>query len=320
MPTIIDFSDEPKFPIKMVCEQTGIRAVTLRAWERRHEALTPHRSENRYRLYSERDIAILRWIKSRVDDGMAISSVINELKSMNKNGLWPDAIPTAPSNPITPNLIPPEQYAHNLFLHLTRHNEAPARDLLREAHALFDLITICTQIITPALVEIGEAWYRGEIRVTTEHFASSFIRGRLLSLLQAYPTRRGSPYILLGGAPTEQHEIGSLMMSVLLRSHGFRVEYLGPDIPLEDLIDYASYEHPHMIVLTATLEPAALEMLHFQEKLNKIHPTPVFGYGGRIFDLKPDLRKKVSGIYLGENMGTAIVIIRDLFQKEKATH
>lgn len=62
MTTINDFSEEPRYTIKSVSVQTGIRPVTLRAWERRHDLLSPHRSENRYRLYSERDIAILRWI------------------------------------------------------------------------------------------------------------------------------------------------------------------------------------------------------------------------------------------------------------------
>ena len=121
-------------------------------------------------------------------------------------------------------------------------------------------------------------------------------------MLQAYPTRRNAPYIMLGAAPTEQHEIGSLMMAVLLRSNGFRVEYLGPDIPLEDLVDYASYEHPEMIILTASLEPAALELVHFQEKLNKLRPVPIFAYGGRAFDQKSDLRKKIPGFYLGQDM------------------
>jgi methanogenic corrinoid protein MtbC1 len=318
MSTIIDFSDEPKFSIKTVCTQTGIRAVTLRAWERRHEVLNPHRSENRYRLYSERDVAILRWIKNRVDDGIAISSVVNELKTMSKNGMWPESIPSAPSILPTAHKTPPDQYAHQLFQALIRHNEAQAGDLLREAHALFDLNTICMEIITPALSEIGNAWYRGDIRVTTEHFASSFVRGRLLSMLQAYPTRRSAAYIMLGAAPTEQHEIGSLMMAVLLRSNGFRVEYLGPDIPLEDLILYASDEHPEMIILTASLEPAALELLHFQEKLSKLRPVPIFAFGGRAFDLKPDLRKKIPGVYLGQAMDQATLTIRDLLQKDKS--
>ncbi len=199
---------------------------------------------------------------------------------------------------------------------MIHHDEAKAGDLLREAQTLFDLNAIYMEIITPALSQIGEAWYRGEIRVTTEHFASSFIRGKLLGMLQAYPTRRSAPYIMLGAAPTEQHEIGSLMMAVLLRSNGFRVEYLGPDIPLEDLQDYASYEHPDLIILTASLEPAAMELIRFQDKLSKLRPVPLFAYGGRIFDLKPDLRKRVPGIYLGKQMDQAITSIRTLVQKK----
>jgi MerR family transcriptional regulator, light-induced transcriptional regulator len=317
MATIVDFSEEPKYTIKTVCTQTGIRAVTLRAWERRHEVLTPHRSDNRYRLYSERDVAILRWIKSRVDNGISISSAVSELRTMNKNGIWPEAIPTGPAVMPTQRTTPPDQYARQLFQALVRHNEPQAGDLLREAHALFDLTTICMDILTPALIEIGEAWYHGDIRVTTEHFASSFVRGKLLSMLQAYPSRRNSAYIMLGAAPTEQHEIGSLMMSVLLRSNGFRVEYLGPDIPLEDLLDYASYEHPDLIILTASLEPAAMEMMRFQEKLAKLRPVPQFAYAGRAFDTRPDLRKKVPGAYLGSDMAQAVINIRAMLSKEK---
>jgi DNA-binding transcriptional MerR regulator len=319
MSTIIDFSDEPKYTIKSVCAKTGIRAVTLRAWERRHEVLNPHRSENRYRLYSERDIAVLRWIKNRVDSGISISSAVGELKSMSRHGLWPEAIPSGPSTqPTIPN-TPPDQYASKLLQALLRHNESQAGDLLREANSLFNLTTICAEIITPALVDIGEAWYRGEVRVTTEHFASSFIRGKLLSMLQAYPTRRTSPYIMLGAGPTEQHEIGSLMMAVLLRSNGLRIEYLGPDIPLEDLADYASYEHPDMIILTASLEPAAMEMARFKEKLSKLRPVPVFAYAGRAFDLKPDLRTKIPGLYLGRHMDEAVSTIRSMLSKGKNT-
>jgi MerR family transcriptional regulator, light-induced transcriptional regulator len=318
MSTIIDYSDEPKYPIRVVCTETGIRPVTLRAWERRHEVLNPRRSENHYRLYSERDVEILRWIKSRIDNGISISSAVNELKSMNRNGVWPEALPTGPSTHPTGRPVPPEQYAQRLFQSLVQHNEGLAGDILHETQSLFDLTTLCMNIITPALVEIGNSWYRGEIRITTEHFASTFIRGRLLSMLQAYPTRRSTAYILLGAAPTEYHEIGSLMMAVLLRSNGFRVEYLGPDIPLDDLLDYAGLERPDLIILTASLEPAARELAHFQENLKSLKPTPIFGYAGRSFDASPELRKATPGIYLGPRMDEAVTIIRSLLQKEKA--
>ncbi|HMN62188.1 MAG TPA: cobalamin-dependent protein, partial [Anaerolinea sp.] len=210
---------------------------------------------------------------------------------------------------------PPAQYAQRLSQALMRRDETEASDLLREAQAIFDLMTIFMQIVGPALVEIGEAWYNGRIRVTTEHFASAFLRGRMLTLLQAYPSRRNAPYILLGGAPTEQHELGPLMLSVLLRSLGYRVEFLGPDIPVDDLVDYASYEHPAMIVLSATTTPAALELKRMQEKLRKLRSAPIFGYGGMAFDLNPELREKIPGNYLGNTLELAVQNIKELLSR-----
>jgi len=314
MPKIVDLPDDPKFTIKSVATQTGIRPVTLRAWERRHEVLNPHRADNRYRLYSERDIAILRWLKNRVDEGISISNAVGELRSMTSNNLWPEAIPTAPRPAQTTSDRPPDLYASQLYRALIKHDENRAGDLLREVHALFDLMTVCMDVLVPALREIGEAWYRGEIRVTTEHFASAYLRGKLLSLLQAYPSRRNAPLILIGCAPMEQHELGSLMLAVLLRSEGLRVEYLGPDIPVEDLADYAIYEQPAMVILSATSDYSAREMRQMQNLLQKTRPVPIFGYGGRAFDLEPRLRQEIPGSYLGGTLQEALDTARALLK------
>jgi len=59
--------------------------------------------------------------------------------------------------------------------------------------------------------------------------------------MQTFPCRRSSNHILVGCAPNEQHEVGALMFAVLLRSMCYQVEYLGPDVPLDDLVDYAKY-------------------------------------------------------------------------------
>jgi MerR family transcriptional regulator, light-induced transcriptional regulator len=317
MANIADFADEPKYTIKTVSTQTGIRPVTLRAWERRHEVLSPHRSDNRYRLYSDRDVAILRWLKNRVDGGVSISNAVTELRNLTAKELYPEAVPTAPARQAGPANIPPAQYSARLTTALLRHDEQAATDALHEAHSIFDLMTIFMEVVAPCLVEIGEAWYTGRIRVTTEHFASSFLRGKLLTLLQAYPSRRSAPYILIGCAPTEQHELGSLMLAVLLRSHGFRVEYLGPDIPIEDLVDYAFYEHPGMIILSATTPPAALELKRLQECLRKIRPVPLFGYGGRAFDLNTRLIDQIPGVYLGSSFSIAMQSIKDVLARSE---
>jgi DNA-binding transcriptional MerR regulator len=75
-PELERYSDSPLFNTKAVVQQTGVPAPTLRAWESRYAILSPERATNAYRLYSERDIALIRWLKERVDSGMAISQAV----------------------------------------------------------------------------------------------------------------------------------------------------------------------------------------------------------------------------------------------------
>jgi len=314
MTLITEFSENPKYTIKNVGEQTGILPVTLRAWERRYHVLTPGRSGNRYRLYSDRDVAILRWIKSRVQNGISISAAVEELRQSTQNGIWPEAVPTGILHETPQTNTPPGKYARRLYHLLINYDESGAGELIREVLANYDLKTITTEIFTPCLVEIGEAWNRGEIRITTEHFASAYIRGKLLSLLQAYPIKRNVPFIVIAGAPSEEHEIGALMMAVLLRSEGFRVEFLGTDIPLDDLIYHARQEKPALIILTATTHSAALEMRRMQDKLTALKSAPIFGYGGFAFNLEPQLREQIPGIFLGETMEIAIQKVNELLK------
>ncbi len=313
--TAIDtISDDPKYTIKTVCDQTGILPVTLRAWERRHEVLNPHRGDNHYRLYSDRDIATLRWIKNRIDSGISISSAVTELHQMQQGGGLLEPTPDVPFStpkPVNPP-IPPEKMAHQLFLALIQHDEAKASQILHEAYQMYDLNTYMLKTLIPALVEIGEAWANGVIPVATEHFSSAYLRGNLLTIFQAFPTRSNAPFILVGCAPTELHEIGSLMMAVMLRSNGYRVEYLGPDLPLDDLVDYAKYERPALVVMAATSAESADLIDHLQDKLTKLKPAPILGYGGSAFNQQPELIEKTRGKFLGFSLDAALATVNEL--------
>lgn len=312
MTSIAEFSDHPRYTIKNVSAMTGIQAVTLRAWERRYKALSPSRSGNRYRLYSDRDVAVLRWLNSRLQRGVSISSAVRELHQLTDQGQWPEAVAGGPENSSIHVAFTPAEISHQLYKALLRFDEIESASLLRQSLASFELITILQEVLTPCLVQIGEAWYRGEIGITVEHYASVFVRGKLLSLLQAYPYQRSAPYIMVGSAPSEQHEIGALMMAILLRSQGYHVEFLGPDLPLDDLVEHARYEKPQMIILTATSQEAASNLEPMQYKLSRLRPSPIFGYGGFAFIINPALRDQVPGIFLGETMDSAVEMITGL--------
>ncbi|GIV84314.1 MAG: hypothetical protein KatS3mg052_1321 [Candidatus Roseilinea sp.] len=76
------YSDEPVYNVKAVSHQTGIAAATLRAWERRYGVPSPPRTDSGYRLYSARDIAIIRWLKSQIENGMSVSQAVHLLRSL----------------------------------------------------------------------------------------------------------------------------------------------------------------------------------------------------------------------------------------------
>jgi DNA-binding transcriptional MerR regulator/methylmalonyl-CoA mutase cobalamin-binding subunit len=312
MSTIESLSDTPRYSIKAVCAQTGIMAVTLRAWERRYNILTPHRTNSNYRLYSERDVALLRWLKSRVDVGVAISSAASELMDLRAHNLWPEAVPSFQAQAQSPAPNPPGQYAERLYNAVIHQDEASAGSVLAEAHSVFDLATVCADIITPCLIMIGDAWHRGELMISTEHIATGYLRGRLMALFQSFPARRGAPYIIMACAPSEQHEIGSLMLATLLRRDGYRVEYLGTGVPGEDLVDFVRAERPAILCLSASSEESAQEVVRIFNSIAAARPTVQLGYGGRVYTLQPNWVDSTPGVMLGASVRDARETIRNL--------
>ena len=252
---------------------------------------------------------------AQVQEDAGQCQAVADLNQRTRAGNWPETLPMAPAASPTMPAVPVESLVKDLYQAFIKHQEDRVGDILRQAQQMYELPQLLFDVISPVLVKIGDAWYNGEINIATEHFASAYIRGKLLSILQSYPVRRNSGYVLIGGAPSEMHEISGLMMAVMLRSQGYRVEYLGPDVPLEDLVDYASYEHPDLIILTAMMEQAALELRSMQEKLAKLRKGPIFGYGGRAFLVKPELQKKVPGVYLGKSMTEGLETVGNLLKQ-----
>jgi DNA-binding transcriptional MerR regulator len=299
VPSTADLPADPIHTIHAAAEMTGVPAVTLRMWERRYGVVRPQRSPGNYRLYSDRDIALLRWLKHEVDGGTPIRQAAADLQLQLAGGDSPPALPSLRSHRGPPPRV--DSLVRGLFDSLVAADEQRARGILRQASTRYDLDTLCLRILTPCLVEIGEAWHRGEIRVAQEHFASGFLRAHLLSLYQAYPLRRGTPRAFVGCAPSEQHEIGALMVALFLRRTGFRVDYLGANLDTADLVDYTRSQRPALIALSAATEGPALALERTAAGLARLRPRPLMGFGGRAFNLDPELRLRPQAQFLGEN-------------------
>ena len=114
------------------------------------------------------------------------------------------------------------------------YDDAAAQSALDVLLATFTFETVAREVMLPLLREIGERWERGEISVAQEHFASSLLRGRLLSIARGWDRGVG-PRAVLACAPAEHHELMLIIFGIALRAQGWRITYLGADTPVESI-------------------------------------------------------------------------------------
>ena len=319
-----DFGTTPLYNIKAVVQATNISPSTLRAWERRYHMCQPQRSESGYRLYSDRDIAIIRWLKAQVEAGMSISHAVAWLQNLldkSSNGqavLLPDpkGRMLEAAQPLAPNAQDVQNFAtlsNRLLGALLFYNEREAEGVLSEAFALYPIEQVGEHVLAPTMVEVGERWHRNEISVAREHYASNYLLQRLAAILRLIPNGYAGPLIWVGCAPSERHEMGALLLCIYLRRAGFQVCYLGQDLPENDLIAEARLQKPELILLSASSLETAETLRLLCEKLVQLEPQrPIVGYGGRIFSLKPELRDHIAGIFAGSNAVEAVVAVSEL--------
>jgi MerR family transcriptional regulator, light-induced transcriptional regulator len=114
-------------------------------------------------------------------------------------------------------------------------------------------------VVLPYLADLGQRWQRGTASVAMEHFASNIIRGRLAGLARGWGSGHG-PQALLACPPGEQHDLALMIFGIVLHHHGWRIDYLGANTPVEEIARAAAVSRPDLVVLAAT-RPQALEPL-----------------------------------------------------------
>lgn len=319
-----DFAKTPLYNIKAVVQATSISPSTLRAWERRYNMCQPERSESGYRLYSDRDIAIIRWLKAQVDAGMSISQAVSWLQTLTnesthgETATLPDptgrVLETATA--LLPSRLDVQNFgalADRLLQALLSYDEIAAEQILSNAFALYSVEHVGEYILMPTMVEIGERWHRGELSITCEHYATNYLLQRLGAILRAVPNPSTGPMIWAGCAPGERHEMGVLMLTIGLRRAGYQVRYLGQDLPIEDVINEARAQQPAIVLFSAACLESALNLKRLCDKLVEIEPPrPIVGYGGRAFNAHAELRSSISGVYLGASVAEAVEGIGEL--------
>jgi len=305
-----EVNEEALFNIGAVTRMTGIPIATLHAWERRYGF--PHssaRTQGGHRLYSEKDVTLLRCVKEQIDQGITASQAVMAVHRMDLEGRLPASHTGTPQPGASLSSSPAsyDQLAEALF----QHDLSWADQLMGEMLAFHSPEQIILEGIEPVLVKLGEAWAEGRITVADEHLASNYLRQRLLMWLVTGPPPKQMQPIVLACAPGELHEGSLLMLGVLLRRRGWPVTYLGQDVPFHDLAALVEQIQPCALVLVGMMEEPARRLIDWPDWIKPAPHGPLVTFAGRAFVLHPELQQQVQGLYLGDTIEAGLARLED---------
>jgi DNA-binding transcriptional MerR regulator/methylmalonyl-CoA mutase cobalamin-binding subunit len=237
------------YPIRAVSLMTGVSIDTLRAWERRYDAVTPVR-DNRGRVYSAEDVRRITLLRDAVQNGHAIGRVASmateqlaQLSATTSRNASP--APAGRSQPASIN-------TDSIIAALERFDAAAVESELGRAAAMLRAAELLRDVLVPVLIEVGERWHSGQGRIAHEHMLSASVRNVLGSLLRVH-MREGVPDTMLFATPSgERHEFGTLGAAMLAASGGLGTIYLGPDMPAADIVAVAAVVRLEIVVLGVT--------------------------------------------------------------------
>ncbi len=241
------------YPMRTVVRLTGIAPDTLRAWERRHEAVVPRRTDGNARRYSEADVRRLTLLHEAVGRGHAIGDIVRlpdaELARLAAHG----ASSAGPAD--DPRAAIRERY----FEALERFDARGSDAVLAQAAALVPPRALALEILLPILAEVGERWHAGTLGIATEHLASGQVRRLAESLRHVHELPRGAPRALLATPSGQRHDLGLVLASLLALQRGVESVQLGADLPVSEIADGARRAKASLVLLAVLREPGAQE-------------------------------------------------------------
>jgi DNA-binding transcriptional MerR regulator len=311
----------PTYNLKAVVQETGLKPDTLRAWERRYGLPQPHRTPGGHRLYSQHDIDMLKWLVARQDEGLSISRAVDMWHSLQQEGT--DPLQTSTPQATLSITAQPSFAVGSAIAELRRawiaaclaFDERSAENILAQASAMYPLETVCFELLQNGLVQMGEGWYKGEVTVQQEHFASALAMRRLDALVAATPPPTRPGRILVACPPEEEHTFSPLLITLLLRRHGWDVVYLGADVPSTRLEFTIATARPQLVIAAAQQLHTAASLLEIAHLLDQ-ERVPL-AYGGAIFNHLPALRGRIPGHFLGERLETTPQVVEQFLMSPR---
>lgn len=222
-------------PMRVVALRTGLTPDLLRAWEKRYAAVTPVRSPGGQRHYTDTDVERLQLLVRATRGGRQISQVAS-LPNGDHLGLIEADERAASRNRNETNDGPaPESFLSTAIMAVERFDAYGLEQTLRTAAIRLPSDEVLDQVIGPLLFTIGSLWHQGQLQPANEHLATTSIRRVLTWMSEITAPQTGAPVLVVGTPANQLHELGAMLAATSASGNGWRVIYLGANLPAQEL-------------------------------------------------------------------------------------
>ncbi|HKJ80002.1 MAG TPA: MerR family transcriptional regulator [Prolixibacteraceae bacterium] len=273
------------YSIKDLEVLSGIKAHTIRIWEKRYHLLEPQRTETNIRYYSDDDLRKMLNVSLLVKNGFKISKVAKWGPEKIKENVLQ----------VTGSKTSENDYIDRLMLHMINFDNISFSRLSDEIIGTLGLEDAVSKVFFEFFVRIGTYWMVGSVFPAQEHYVTNIFRQKLIAEIDKLgdESKKGTS-ILFFLPENEMHELSLLFYAYMAKKLGYNVIYLGQFVPYEDLLkiqEKVEVEH----VFTAFINSIEKEELeqYLVDLKNLFDKQKVFITGWQLQIHQPELPRNV---------------------------
>lgn len=267
-------------PIQLASRLSGLSTHVIRIWERRYGALSPTRTDSNRRMYCEEAIKRLKLLRELTEHGHRIGGVA-KLPTEDLEMLVKTTTPETATTPAV-SLETAEQFVEAAMEAAKKFDSDVLRRVLLQSRFQLGQRGMLHQVICPLIIKIGESWQQGNLRPSHEHIATAVIRELLLTPVPGSQLAMNAAELIVATPAGEIHEIGAMIVAATARDLGWKVTYMGANLPVEEIAVCALARQASAVALSVVY-PEGCPVI--QEKLRSMRdllpPTMALIIGGR---------------------------------------
>ncbi|WP_437399684.1 MerR family transcriptional regulator [Flagellimonas lutimaris] len=273
------------FSIRDMENLSGIKAHTIRIWEKRYNLFSPERTDTNIRTYNLESLQKLLNVTLLYNNGYKISKIAK---------LGDEKIPALVNEIISEKSE--KSHALNSFkLAMLNFDQSLFLSTYNELMEDKSFTQIFNEVFLPLLNELGLLWQTNTISPAHEHFISNLIKQKIYihteKLQFEAPTKKDEVYVLFL-PENEIHELGLLYINYQLALHGYKTIYLGQTMPVESLEDLLKYYGNIRFVSYFTVSPTKDDIDdyfdRFSDLLKKSSGSKLYVLGSQIQEVGED--------------------------------